>query len=328
MGVVVQELVGTRRGRWYYPHVSGTAQSHNYYPVGRAQERGRALRIGPRASAPTSWAGPRPTASAPSTRSWTSCPPSASSDARSACSAPSTWRTREPDLLAGDEAALRELDIAEAEADPRFGLLASTWDAENDRLSPGVGAPGPRVVDLANILKHEALPFAEAIDMVLDIGAALDGHARRDRVRPQPRRAGRRARPLPPPAQAPHTQRGQGGRGHRGRLDRAECFILSDRSMGNGRDAASSGRRMGRPAALRQRRDRRDRRGDRGARPRDARPRAALRPRRAGALGHAATAGSACPSPSPRYRWPASSSRSTCPSSRSSPPSARTSSTT
>ena len=33
MGVVIQELVGSRRGRWYYPHVSGTAQSFNYYPV-------------------------------------------------------------------------------------------------------------------------------------------------------------------------------------------------------------------------------------------------------------------------------------------------------
>jgi hypothetical protein len=33
MAIVLQEVVGRRRGRWYYPHVSGTAQSFNYYPV-------------------------------------------------------------------------------------------------------------------------------------------------------------------------------------------------------------------------------------------------------------------------------------------------------
>jgi len=33
MAIVLQEVVGKRRGRWYYPHLSGTAQSYNYYPI-------------------------------------------------------------------------------------------------------------------------------------------------------------------------------------------------------------------------------------------------------------------------------------------------------
>ena len=30
---LIQELVGRRRGRWYYPLIAGTAQSYNYYPI-------------------------------------------------------------------------------------------------------------------------------------------------------------------------------------------------------------------------------------------------------------------------------------------------------
>ncbi|MEA3317523.1 MAG: PEP/pyruvate-binding domain-containing protein, partial [Bacteroidota bacterium] len=33
MAVVIQELVGNQYEEYYYPHISGTAQSHNYYPI-------------------------------------------------------------------------------------------------------------------------------------------------------------------------------------------------------------------------------------------------------------------------------------------------------
>ncbi len=35
MGVMVQELVGSRHGDYFYPAVSGVAMSHNFYPVGK-----------------------------------------------------------------------------------------------------------------------------------------------------------------------------------------------------------------------------------------------------------------------------------------------------
>src|SRR5690606_33433730 len=33
MAVVIQEVVGNRYGDFFYPHVSGSAQSYNFYPV-------------------------------------------------------------------------------------------------------------------------------------------------------------------------------------------------------------------------------------------------------------------------------------------------------
>ncbi len=32
MAVVIQEVVGNQFGDYYYPHISGVAQSYNYYP--------------------------------------------------------------------------------------------------------------------------------------------------------------------------------------------------------------------------------------------------------------------------------------------------------
>ncbi len=32
MAVVIQEVVGNQYGNYFYPHLSGVAQSYNYYP--------------------------------------------------------------------------------------------------------------------------------------------------------------------------------------------------------------------------------------------------------------------------------------------------------
>jgi hypothetical protein len=174
MGVVVQELVGSRKGRWFYPQVSGTAQSFNYYPVGYLKpedglcvaalglgsyvvDGGAAYRFCPKY--------PKLDIVAPSLLKESSQRVFWALD----------MDVKAPDLSAGEDATLVELDITEAEADRHFSLLASTWDAANDRLVPGLDARGPRIMDFANIVKYEALPFAGAIDMVLDLGAQAMG---------------------------------------------------------------------------------------------------------------------------------------------------------
>src|SRR5205085_5975044 len=37
MAVVIQQLVGSTRGTHFYPHVSGVARSHNFYPTAGAR---------------------------------------------------------------------------------------------------------------------------------------------------------------------------------------------------------------------------------------------------------------------------------------------------
>jgi hypothetical protein len=143
----------------------------------------------------------------------------------------------QPDLSAGDESTIVELDISEAESDPRFSLIASTWDTENDRLSPGTGARGPRIIDLANILKHDALPFARAIETILEIGSNAMGTPVEIEYALNPDEASGTPAlyilQLKPLIRLEYKiEIGLEG------IDKADCLIVSERSMGNGRDAS------------------------------------------------------------------------------------------
>jgi len=242
MGVIVQELVGTRRGRWYYPHVAGTAQSCNYYPFGDMKPDDglcvSALGLGSYVVG-----GAQAHSFCPKYPKLDLLPPERLAGCSQRAFRALDMENPEPDILSGDEAALCDVDIAEAEADPSFRLLASTWDKGNDHLVPGLDAGGPRIVDLANILKYEALPFAQAMDMVLDMGSRAMGtpveieYAMNiDEASGTPALYLLQLKPLirrdiAGEGKAPVDLEG---------VEAADCFIRSDRSMGNGRDESIS----------------------------------------------------------------------------------------
>jgi hypothetical protein len=235
MGVVVQELVGSRKGRWFYPQVSGTAQSFNYYPVGYLKpedglcvaalglgsyvvDGGAAYRFCPRYPKIGSY--PERLKAASQKVFWAL-----------------DMEDRAPDLSAGEDATLVELDITEAEADRHFSLLASTWDAANDRLAPGIAIAGQRIMDFGAILKYGSVPFAGAVDMVLDLGAQAMGTPVEIEY----------ALSLDEPSGVPALYLLQIKPLIRNEdridvdLDETaieDCFIVSERSMGNGRITA------------------------------------------------------------------------------------------
>jgi hypothetical protein len=174
MAVIVQELVGSLRGRWYYPAISGTAESLNYYPLSYAKSEdglcvaalglgsyvvdgGASYRFCPRY--PALNASPPELAGQGSQRSFRAL---------------DIERTK-PDLREGESASLADLDIAEAEGSDALELSASTWDREDSRLVPGTGRPGARVLDFAPLLKYDALPFARAIEVALAAGEGATG---------------------------------------------------------------------------------------------------------------------------------------------------------
>ena len=174
MAVVIEEVVGARHGRYYYPHLSGTAQSFNYYPVSYVKpEEGLCVAAfglgsyvvegGPAHEFCPSW--PKLDVVAPET----------AREASQRVFRAIDMERLEPDLRSGEDAALVDLPLAAAESDPRFSLFASTYDIENDCLVPGTSARGPRFIDLANILKNDALPFADAIKLILDVGSRSMG---------------------------------------------------------------------------------------------------------------------------------------------------------
>ncbi len=174
MAVVIQELVGSPHDSYFYPNAAGVAQSYNYYPVSYVKPDDglclAALGLG--------------TYVVGGGAAYRFCPKYPKLDVLSPEHAlESTQRTfhalslenRQPDLLQGEMASLSELSVSTAEKDRYFPMIASTWDAADQRFVPGILTKGHRVIDFANMLKYEAYPFAQAIDMVLDIATRSMG---------------------------------------------------------------------------------------------------------------------------------------------------------
>jgi hypothetical protein len=59
--------------------------------------------------------------------------------------------------------------IVEAEEDGTLPMTASTWSTASDRLVPGTGVKGPRVVNFAPLLVHELYPFNDTIRSLLSV---------------------------------------------------------------------------------------------------------------------------------------------------------------
>ena len=176
MAVVIQEIVGRRRGHRWYPTISGVARSWNYYPSGHATPEDGvahlALGLGRQiVDGGACWtyspAWPRTPVyfkdegdllKNTQTRFW----------AVNMGKAPPPDPTRETEYLV-------ELDLAEAEYDDALRHLASTWDAAANRLRPGIARPGPRVLDFAPLLRGGALPLNDLVKRLLDLSReALD----------------------------------------------------------------------------------------------------------------------------------------------------------
>jgi hypothetical protein len=180
MAVIIQEVVGRRHGRYYYPAISGVAQSHNYYPVFQMKpedgvatialglgkqvvEGGDAVRFCPRYPQVL-----------PQFRS----PAEVLKVSQREFFALDLQRG-EADLLRGTDATLARLQLSQAEADGTLALTGSVVDTAEDRIYDGVGRRGSRVVTFARILKHNLFPLCGILNELLaafrkDLGFAVE----------------------------------------------------------------------------------------------------------------------------------------------------------
>ena len=76
---------------------------------------------------------------------------------------------KEIDLLKnGELAALKLLNIYDAEKHGSLKHLASVYDYDNQYLSPGLDGAGARIVNFADVLQYNYFPLAETIDLILN----------------------------------------------------------------------------------------------------------------------------------------------------------------
>lgn len=180
MAVIVQEVVGRRHGERFYPDLSGVARSYSYYRAGRARPEdglvSLALGLGRTiVDEGVAWNYSRRYPAAP--------PPVSSVRELANVTQKAFWAVnmgRPPahDPIRETEYLLRA-DLSEAEQDGTLHLVASTYDVTRDRLVPGLGVPGPRVVDFAPVLVLQKWHINDAVNVLLDgceraLGAAVE----------------------------------------------------------------------------------------------------------------------------------------------------------
>jgi CheY-like chemotaxis protein len=168
MAVIIQEVVGNRYKNYFYPHISGVAQSYNYYPFAHMKpeegfavaafglgkyvvEGEKAYRFSPR----------YPTSEILSAKDQVQ---GSQVDFFAV-----DLSKQDVDLLEGDTAGLTKPDIYVAEKHGTLKHCASVYDPNNNTITAGIDKPGPRVINFANILKYNYIPMAKTIETVLDI---------------------------------------------------------------------------------------------------------------------------------------------------------------
>jgi DNA-binding response OmpR family regulator len=167
MAVILQQVVGIRVGAKFYPHVSGIAQSYNFYPYGCMKPEdgyaimgvglGRYIAGGEKA--------------------WRYCPrfPALElSSLQDQIRDSQSWfyainlDFNQVNLIEdGELSSILRLELKEAEEDGSLKQCAMVYDSYNDMLVSDFKVKGQRVVNFGNILKYDSIPLSKTLDIML-----------------------------------------------------------------------------------------------------------------------------------------------------------------
>ncbi len=170
MAVILQPVVGTAHGRYFYPSFAGVARSYNYYPFGAMRpedgvagvalglgqtvvEGGHVLRFCP---------------AHPQVLPQLANPEEFLDRSQRTFYAIDLTDSDRPQV-AHDE-GLVELGLDEAERHGTLQLIGSVWSPDDESFHDGIHQPGVRVVTFAHILKSETFPLAALLRRLLALG--------------------------------------------------------------------------------------------------------------------------------------------------------------
>jgi len=169
MGIIIQKVVGREYGKYYYPHISGTAQSRNHYPVSYIKpEDGIAV-----------VATGLGTYVVDGDNAFRFCPKYPKMDIISEGNQIKNTQqylycvdleNKAPDIMDGEISCYTKLLIRDAKKNGSMKHILSYLDFNNNRINPGVCEKGIDIVNFPNILKYDHLQFAKAIEAFLELG--------------------------------------------------------------------------------------------------------------------------------------------------------------
>ena len=169
MAVIIQEVVGKNFDGKFYSQVSGVAQSYNYYPVSymKPEDGFSVTGIG---------LGMYIVGGEKSHRFCPKYPKinhaAVKDQLRDSQTDFYAIDMTHPnfDLSNGDEmSTVKKYKIRAGIDEQTLEICASTYDTQNDMLLPGIPMKGPRVIDFANLLKYDAIPLSDTLQLLLKI---------------------------------------------------------------------------------------------------------------------------------------------------------------
>ncbi|MDT8400244.1 MAG: PEP/pyruvate-binding domain-containing protein [Bacteroidales bacterium] len=171
MGIIIQEICGSRHGNIYYPTLSGVARSINFYPIGSEKaedgiasiamglgklivDGGVALRFSPRYPSKILQLNSPATALKETQKVYYAL------DLDSDSFVPSV----------DDGVNIKKLKINDDVSVSTLKKAASTYDLNNNIVRPGISYRGKRIITFDNVLKYSTFPLAEVLDYLLTLG--------------------------------------------------------------------------------------------------------------------------------------------------------------
>ncbi len=185
MAVIIQELVGETQQRYFYPLISGVAQSYNFYPYGNMDSRdgtvslalgfgktivegGKVYRYSPAyPKKPPPYSGPKEFLGKLQTSFY------------------ALDLQKDPDVYLNsintggefiqESSCYTLLPLTEAETNSSFKYIASTYSAENDRIIDNVNINGPKIVTFAPVIKQNRVRLNDILKEILSLGRQAFG---------------------------------------------------------------------------------------------------------------------------------------------------------
>ncbi len=164
MAVIIQDVFGQNLNRRFYPNVSGIARSYNFYPTGHAKATDGVVSLALGLGRTIVDGG----------RVWTYSPayprtPPPFNDVKDMFKQTQTafWAINMGKPPAYDPIHeteyLTKAGLSDAEYDNTHIFTASTFVPESNRIVPGVGQAGPRIINFARILELNEPPLNELL---------------------------------------------------------------------------------------------------------------------------------------------------------------------
>lgn len=172
MGIVLQELSGAEDDGYYFPALSGTARSVNFYPVGyeKAEEGIAKIAFGLGKAVVDGEQVLRFSPSHPRNIVQTSTPSLTMRDTQQVMYAlnllPGKFKTSVDDAV-----NLERIPISDCGRFRQLAKVASTYDYQNGRIVDSAMADGPKAVTFAHILRYDTFPLADILKQLLEISA-------------------------------------------------------------------------------------------------------------------------------------------------------------